>query len=340
MMAHILRHILSAAQTKISFLLMIIAAVVCINGYGRSGVSMQVFSDTPRHNKGGFPSLFSASSFDPAKPYVAQLNPKAISFVDEYVKTWGNQLRKMQLWAKPYFDMYDDILAQHHLPIELKYLSVIESSLKAGAVSVAGAVGPWQIMPYEAQRKGLHVNAMVDERTSYFKSTHAAASILKDLYKQFNDWILVIAAYNCGAGRVRQAMNRSHSSDFWDLQAYLPLETRNHVKKFIATHYIFEGSGGLTTMTARETTASATQPKAVPQMEDYGSIPISGRYNASIIARVVEVDLKLFQQFNPGMEKVLSSGKEYNLRLPHNKLPVFIAQKQTILDLSLGELLK
>lgn len=201
-------------------------------------------------DKYGFQSLFGNKVFDPTQPYIAQLNPQAVPYVQQYIRECGENLEKMKIWGKPYFDMYDAILVGYGLPKELKYLSVIESDLLSNARSVVGAVGPWQIMLEEALRLGLKVNAKVDERKNFIKSTHAAAKMLKELYSQFNDWTLVIAAYNCGAGRVRQAIKKSGSKNFWDLQAYLPMETRNHVKRFIGTHYIFEGSGGLTTMTA------------------------------------------------------------------------------------------
>lgn len=158
----------------------------------------------------------------------------------------------MKVWGKRYLDMYDRILTSYGLPKELKYLSVIESGLKSRVVSSAGAAGPWQIMRAEATRMGLKINANVDERTQFKKSTHAAAKILKELHSQFQDWPLVIAAYNCGAGRVRMAIRKSGSKNFWHLMVFLPPETRSHVKRFIGTHFLFEGNGGLTTMTAAE----------------------------------------------------------------------------------------
>ena len=193
----------------------------------------------------------SANTFDPARPY-AQLNPRVLPFVKKYIKEEGERLDKMKVWGKKHFAVYDRVLSEYDLPLELKYLSVVESDLTSKAFSKCGAVGPWQIMKEEAKSRGLKVNSEVDERTSYRKSTIAAAKILRDLYAQFHDWTLVIAAYNCGDGRVRQAIRKSGSKNFWHMAAYLPPETRGHVKRFMATHYIFEGSGGLTTLTASE----------------------------------------------------------------------------------------
>lgn len=297
-------------------------------------------------DKYGFKSLFIGSRFDASKPYASQLNPRAVSFVQEYVRQHGKNLEKMRSWGKPYFDLYDNILAVYGLPVEMKYLSVIESNLSSGAVSWAGAGGPWQIMPYEARRLGLRVGA-VDDRTDYYKSTHAAARIMKELYKEFGDWLLVVAAYNCGSGRVRQAIRKSNSRDFWDLQYYLPEETRNHVKKFIGTHFVFEGSGGWTTMTAGETlvqkSSLSSQQEAVLSTADSAistTIEIGGRYNSLIVANGLAMNIAQFHQWNPGFDKALSEGKKYFLRIPRDKEAIFQARKNELLMSSVRALLE
>jgi membrane-bound lytic murein transglycosylase D len=300
-------------------------------------------------DKYGFKSLFGDdNTFNPSKPYVSQLNPQAVSYVQGYVKTHGALMERIKIWGKPYLDLYDGILSQYGLPKELKYLSVIESNLKSGAVSIAGAVGPWQIMDFEARRMGLTVNGRNDERVNYSKSTHAAAKILKELYGQFNDWLLVIAAYNCGQGRLRQAIRQSGSRNFWALQNFLPLETRNHVKKFIGTHFIFEGNGGLTTMTAAEVetlrSSIATQPKQkqvvddAPEMSNK-SFELSGRYNSTVIAKNLTMDIFQFNKLNPGFDKAVSSGDTYKMKLPADKMKIFDDKKFQILNESVMFLL-
>jgi membrane-bound lytic murein transglycosylase D len=192
-------------------------------------------------NRIGFSSLFNVQQVpNKDKSFVIEMHPKAISFVQSYMEKEAAGLRKMKTWAKPYFNLYDEILTANGIPVELKYLSVIESHLSSQVVSWAGAAGPWQIMPAEATRLGLKLLPN-DERMDYQKSTQAAAIILKELYQQFGDWLLVVAAYNGGAGRLGKAIEKKKTKDFWALQYELPLETRNHVKKFIATHAIFEG---------------------------------------------------------------------------------------------------
>lgn len=237
-----------------------VSLIIFLLGFSLSGFKSNANNDEATRSSpvkesihtSGFQNLFPGSTLDPSRPYATQLNSRVVPFVRKYIRAEGERLEKMKVWGKTYFEIYDRILTQYGLPKELKYLSVIESDLISKAVSRSGAVGPWQIMSEEARGRGLRINSRVDERTSFKKSTHAAAKILKELYGEFNDWTLVIAAYNCGDGRVKQAIRKSGSRNFWALQEYLPLETRCHVKRFIGTHYIFEGSGGITTMTAAE----------------------------------------------------------------------------------------
>ena len=188
--------------------------------------------------KYGFKNLFSNYSYNAAMPYSSQVNPHAENYMQSYLQSHTKYLQNLKRTSMPYFNFIDGILAQYGLPKELKYLAVIESNLKSSALSSAGARGPWQFMSYTAKDYGLQVNQMVDDRTDYFKSTNAAAKYLLNLYKDLKDWLLVIAAYNGGPGRVYSAIKKSGSRNFWNLQYYLPEESRNHVKKFIATHYI------------------------------------------------------------------------------------------------------
>lgn len=305
------------------------------NTIGISGNDSLVDTTKDRY---GFQSLFTENRFDASKPYLTQLNPRAVSFVQEYMRKQGKELERMKGWGKPYFDLYDNILALYGIPKEMKYLSVIESHLQSGLVSWAGAVGPWQLMDYEAKRFGLRVGVN-DERMDFYKSTHVAAKLMKELYAEFGDWLLVVAAYNGGAGRVRQCIRKAGSRDFWDLQYYLPEETRNHVKKFIGTHYILEKGGGWTTLTAEETLQVKANmvnnsQQVVLSVEENAQtqvLELSGRYNSVIVANALVMDIQQFNKWNPGFDKVLAEGKKYNMRLPKEKLPIFEVKKNTLL---------
>ena len=182
-----------------------------------------------------------------------QLNAHVVKFVKDYPKENTEALEKIGERGRRYFPLMDSVFTHYHLPIELKYLAAVESELKSTAVSRVGAAGPWQLMTTTARDLSLRVRGGYDERTNYKKSTVAAAKYLRDLYQQFGDWLLAIAAYNSGPVKVLAAIKYSGSHNFWVLQHYLPEETRGHVKRFIATHYYFEGSGSVTTLTKAET---------------------------------------------------------------------------------------
>ena len=294
-------------------------------------------SDTIIDDKKPFSNLFLYNKVASNKPYQAQINPRAIPFVEEYVRKQGKSLEKMKVWGKPYFDLYDQILVNYGIPKEMKYLSVIESHLGATVLSWAGAGGPWQLMPAVAKQYGLQVGPHVDQRTDYFKSTHVAARIMKQLYTEFSDWLLVVAAYNCGNGCVRSAIRRAKTRDFWQLQYFLPEETRNHVKKFIATHLIFEGAGGLTTMTAAEVAEVKAQKKSAPltlsaeELAESALIEVSGRFNALVVANELKINIQQFNAWNPGFDKALAAGEKYAMRISKEKETIFLAKKNQLL---------
>jgi membrane-bound lytic murein transglycosylase D len=293
----------------------------------------------------GFKSLFSTGVIDAAQPLLTQLNPLAVPYVKEYVQQYGKKLNNMKEWGQAYFNLFDGILTKYGVPKELKYLAVIESDLRATATSRVGAAGPWQFMSSLARDYGLKVTKRVDERRDYVKSTTAAARHLRDLYNQFGDWLLVIAAYNGGANRVERLLKKTGKDDFWSIQYMLPAETRNHVKKFIGTHFVFEGGGGITTMTGSEITdykeavAQNAVLKNASNFPNTDVIEVSGRYNASIIMKALSMDVNEFNKLNPGFDRALSSGSSYSLRLPTEKISEFQQKKQEILQQSVQALL-
>jgi hypothetical protein len=174
-------------------------------------------------------------------------NKQGMTFVAAYIRNNDDCLTNVKQRSEAPFAIIDSVLNHYGLPLQLKYLAVIESELKTSALSRVGARGPWQLMPSTAHVLGLKVNRRSDERTNYYKSTKAAAEYLRDLHQEFGDWLLVLAAYNGGPRPVYRAIHKSHSRNFWALQRYLPAESRQHVKKFIATAYFFENAGNSTT---------------------------------------------------------------------------------------------
>jgi membrane-bound lytic murein transglycosylase D len=296
--------------------------------------------------KYGFKNLFSKYSYNPALPYSSQVNPYAENYMQDYLRVHSNSLVKMKSWGIPYFNLIDNIFAQYGLPRELKYLAVIESSLNTGATSWVGAGGPWQFMPYTARDYGLVVNSRYDERRDYIKSTHAAARYLLTLYRQMHDWLLVIAAYNGGPGKVYEAIRKSGSTDFWVLQYYLPLESRNHVKKFIATHYVMETNNIFTGNSSNFFRPGGggnpydNKPQLTPEELDKSEIlPITGKYNAAVIAKNISFDILQFNRYNPEFDNNLSANGQYDLRLPSDKMQLFLSIKYQILNESVQLLL-
>lgn len=297
--------------------------------------------------KYGFKDLFKNYSYNSSMPYASQINPYAENYMQDYLKAHQNYLLNLRKTGRPYFNFIDGILVQYGLPKELKYLAVIESDLKSNALSVAGARGPWQFMDYTASQYGLKVNSNEDDRTDYFKSTNAAAKYLLTLYKDLHDWLLVIAAYNGGPGRVYSAIKKSGSRNFWDLQYYLPEESRNHVKKFIATHYIMETgnkNGNPADSKFNYSSLSGNESSLIVHLtadekKDVDSTQVSGRYIAEIIARNVHMDMADFNRYNPDFNNMLSSGATYNLQLPADKMKEFFDRKFDILNQSVTQLL-
>jgi membrane-bound lytic murein transglycosylase D len=269
-----------------------------------------------------------------------RLNPKALSFVQDYMKENWDELQNIRSWGRPYFSLIETILTEYDLPRELKYLAVIESNLKSSAVSRVGAKGPWQLMPQTARDLGLKVNRDVDERKNYTKSTRAVSLYLRDLYHELGDWLLVIAAYNCGTANVYHAIHRSGSRNFWDLQNYLPLESRLHVKKFIATQYTFEGQGSVTTLTREEATEQLSgsamfifhRNLTAAELDNSRTLTISGKYHSSVIAKYTLLDSATFMRYNPEFDKIMAgTNNSYDLKLPKDKMDFFIANKYDIL---------
>jgi peptidoglycan lytic transglycosylase D len=313
--------------------------------------------------KYGFKNLFSNYNYNPNLSYNVQVNPNAEQFIQDYMKMHSCYLQKMKDWGVPYFNFIETILKQYGLPRELKYIAVIESNLQSGAISTKGACGPWQLMPGTARQLGLTINKYVDERTDYYKSTNAAAKYLLSLYGQLNDWLLVMAAYNGGMVTVQSAIAKSKSRDFWKLQFYLSEESRNYVKRFIATHYIMEGIGGITTSVTDSdqsfynhinyydvsTTTYASGNGNNPynkkpvlsdsEQADIKELTISGKYNGTIIAQHLSMTIENFKHYNPAFDNMLSTTGSYDLRLPSAKMEIFLTDKYQILNESVTALL-
>ncbi|MBV7532617.1 lytic transglycosylase domain-containing protein [Chitinophaga sp. sic0106] len=281
-----------------------------------------------------------------AKVYEQINNNLVAGYVNNYATRYSQHLQIMIERGQPYFATVEKIFREHGIPEEMKYLAVIESSFNTNARSRVGAVGAWQFMAGTARIFGLSVGKKVDERKDFYKSTLAAAQYLNQLYDQFGDWLLVVAAYNCGAGGVQRAMKASGREDFWGMQYFLPAESRNHVYKFIATGYILDRFNNFFGVSLDENSAVVTNtadnvaPVAAmsrgPLTEDEifstVEVNISGKYRLEAIAKSLDMEVAALDRLNPGFAKALSSPvNAYDLRIPKEKMKQFMAEKEEIL---------
>ena len=221
-----------------------------------------------------------------------------------------------------YFPMIEDIFDSYGLPTELKYMAVIESALNANAVSRVGATGLWQFMYSTGRSYGLTINSIVDERRDPVKSTHAAARYIKDLYNIYNDWILVIAAYNCGPGNVNKAIRRSDNrKDYWEIYYRLPRETRGYIPQYVAATY-----------SVNYFTEHSIKPMPINIPVSTDTIMINKDIHLTQISEVMNIPLGELRALNPQYRTGLvpGSSKPLSLTLPMTHLGDFIDLNDTI----------
>ncbi|MBR9859648.1 transglycosylase SLT domain-containing protein [bacterium] len=243
--------------------------------------------------------------------------------IDFFGTRWQYKLKDVITRSKYYFPIYEKIFDKNEVPLELKYLSVIESALNPYAVSRSGAVGPWQFMPATGRLFDLDQNYVVDERRSIEKSTQAAAEYLKSMYAMFGDWYVAIASYNCGPGNVRKAIRYSGRKDFWGMYRYLPRETQNYVPKFIAMAYMmnFYSEFGIT----------ASPP--VDSQQVYHSVYCTNDMSFKVISDIIGVEEKTLLAYNPELKHAVipTKGTGYWLNIPENKVSLFYQSEADII---------
>ena len=244
----------------------------------------------------------------------------------KYIDTYTNRMKKsvgVMLGAANFYNpIFEEALERYNLPLELKYLPVIESGLRPDVTSVAGAAGLWQFILMAGKQYGLEVNTLVDERRDPIKSSEAAARFLSDLYQTFGDWSLAIAAYNCGPGSVQKAILRAGgekgSIDFWDIYNYLPTETRGYVPAFVAATYImnYYCEHGITPMSA-----------TLPAESDTVVVTHDARF--SNISSLCNVSMEELRALNPQYRRDIVP-RNYALRLPQHAIEPFITKESQI----------
>jgi membrane-bound lytic murein transglycosylase D len=289
-----------------------------------------------RENTTSFDDCFSAETNEmlPDSVYIKRLQqiPAIMelsynSIVKRYIEVYTVKKRKQVEYmlgvGKYYFPIFEQALDIAGLPLELKYLPVIESALNPKAFSRAGASGLWQFMYSTGKIYGLEGNSLVDERRDPIKSTNAAVKYLKDLHNIYNDWALVIAAYNCGPGNVNKAIRKAGGKrDYWAIYNYLPRETRGYVPAFIAATY---------TITYYKEHDFCAAPIEMPITCD--TIMFSERVHLVQIAEVLGIELSVLQSLNPQYRRdiIPGNGIPYTLCLPQTQVNNFLDKKDEIL---------
>ncbi|MCD7816461.1 MAG: transglycosylase SLT domain-containing protein [Bacteroides sp.] len=243
-------------------------------------------------------------------------------FIDMYAIRLRQKVAFMLSANNFYMPILEEALDLNDLPLELKYLPVIESALNPIATSRQGAVGLWQFMLRTGQLYGLTVNSLVDERRDPIKSTYAAARYLKDLYEIYHDWNLVLAAYNCGPGTINKAIRRAGGeTDFWKIYNYLPSETRGYVPAFIAANYIMNYY-----------CEHNISPLEMRLSEGTDTIHITRNLNLNQVADVCKINIDELRSLNPEFKKdiIPLSTEPYALRLPNSIISKFLENEDSI----------
>ena len=257
------------------------------------------------------------------------------SVVQKFIDQYSGRLRRTVSYALGagnfYIPIFEEALDYYGLPLELKYLPVIESALEPKAKSPAGAVGLWQFMLATGKRYDLKVNSLIDERQDPYKSSWAAARYLRDLYKIYRDWSLVIAAYNCGPGNVNKAIHRANGvRDYWTIYPYLPSETRGYVPAFIAANYImnYYCEHNICPMKTK-----------LPVTTD--TVTITRDLHMQQVAELCNIEVEAIKALNPQYRTQLIPGSSgpMTLCLPTETLNAFIDLKDSVYNYRADELM-
>lgn len=251
-------------------------------------------------------------------------------FIDRYTGRLRRSVSYMLGASNFYMPIFEDALMAYDVPLELKYLPVIESALNPKATSRVGAAGLWQFMPSTGKQYGLEINSLVDERCDPVKSSYAAARFLRDLYKIYGDWSLVIAAYNCGPENVRKAIQRSNGkADYWSIYPYLPRETKGYVPAFIAANYVMTYYCDHNICPMRTTLPAKTD-----------TVTVTRDVHLKQIADVCGVSLDELRALNPQYRRDIVNGnsKPSAIRLPISVVNSFISNEDSIYNYQADQL--
>lgn len=266
--------------------------------------------------------LISARMASRPSPIPFEVNDEVKKYIELYAIRRKELVKRVLGMSEMYFPLFEEALDKEGLPLELKYLSVVESALNPVAVSRAGATGIWQFMYQTAKMYGMKITSFVDERRDPEKATYAMTRYFKDMYALYNDWLLSIAAYNCGPNNVNKAILRSGGkTNFWEIASFLPSETRGYVPAFLAVCYVMQ---------------FADQHEIIPVPPRYSyfdidTIIIVQGTSLQKVAGMLDMTYHELAYLNPSYKKgIIPAGYRGVLRIPKSKLDDFIARYEKV----------
>ncbi|WP_317130151.1 lytic transglycosylase domain-containing protein [Flavobacterium profundi] len=261
---------------------------------------------------------------DDKSPFIIEYNPALENVIKTFLKKRQGAYERLMAISEYYFPMFEEHLAKYDVPLEIKYLAIVESALNPKAKSRVGATGLWQFMYPTGKQFDLEVNSFVDERYDPLKATEAACQYLSSLYRIFGDWSMVLASYNAGPGNVSKAIRRSGGSqNYWNIRKNLPRETANYVPAFLATMYIYEYHK-----------EHKFKPQKAPLTYfETDTIMVKRRISFEQISEILDVPIEQIAFLNPIYKLDIipyQDDKAHYLRLPKNKLGLFVSNEEKV----------
>jgi membrane-bound lytic murein transglycosylase D len=261
---------------------------------------------------------------DAKSPFNIQYNPAVENVIKSFLKNRKKSFERLMAISEYYFPMFEEALAKQNVPLEIKYLAIVESALNPKAVSRVGATGLWQFMYQTGKEYDLKVDSFVDERSDPLKSSKAATQYMTNMFRIFGDWELVLASYNSGAGNVAKAIRRSGGQqNYWNIRKYLPKETQGYVPAFLATMYIYE----------YHKEHGIVPNRAVVKHFETDTVMIKKEMSFKQIADLMDVPVSQIQLLNPSYKMNVVPfypNKPHFLRLPKEKIAVFTSNEDKI----------
>jgi membrane-bound lytic murein transglycosylase D len=270
-------------------------------------------------------------ALDKLTPFELTYNPEVRRYIDVYTTKRREQVSRMLGLAAYYFPMFEEALDAYDLPLEIKYLAIVESALNPLARSRVGATGLWQFMYWTGKMQGLEINSLVDERSDPLKSTKAACDYLSKLYDMFGDWNLALAAYNAGPGNVNKAIRRSGGKKtYWEIRPFLPKETGGYVPAFIAVNYVMNYAS-----------AHHIYP-AKPRFNSYDvdTIGVREKIKLDQLSQILDMDEEVLAALNPALRAGVIPGTNSQpiyIYLPYDKIGLFLTNETNIYSMATAE---